>query len=123
MLLVKLSYIVQCYKGCSVGLTWFTIAIPPHIDSMNNVFDVNVNVEVPEVICQFQNGPVASTTCTIEYGTDPTYLNLQNNASSTGTNVTCNSTCCITSTCHSLLLCCVYHGSTNAGHLSYRYMC
>ena len=55
---------------------------------MNIVFDVNVNVEVPEVICQFQNGPVASATCTIEYGTDPTYLNLQNNASSTGTNVT-----------------------------------
>ena len=53
---------------------------------MNNVFNVNVNIEVPEVICQFLNGPVASATCTIVYGTDP--LNLPNNDTSTGTNVT-----------------------------------
>jgi len=48
---------------------------------------VIVDIGVPEVICQLQNGPVTSATCTIEYGNDPTYLNLPYNASSTGTNV------------------------------------
>ena len=46
-----------------------------------------VDIGVPEVICQYLRGPVASANCTIEYGTDPTYLNLPNIASSTGTNV------------------------------------
>ena len=54
---------------------------------MNNVFSVIVDIRVPEVICWFQSGPVASATCTIMYGTDPTYSNLPNTASSTGTNV------------------------------------
>jgi len=48
---------------------------------------VIVDIGVPEVVCQFQNGPVASATCTIEYGNDPTYVNLPNFASSTDTNV------------------------------------
>jgi len=48
---------------------------------------VIVNFGIPEVVCQFQNGPVASANCTIEYGNDPTYSNLPNIASSTGTNV------------------------------------
>ena len=46
-----------------------------------------INVGVHEVTCQFLNGPVASATCTIQYGTDPTYVNLSYNDSSTGTNV------------------------------------
>ena len=46
-----------------------------------------INVGVREVTCQFLNGPVASATCTIQYGTDPTYVNLPNTDSSTGTNV------------------------------------
>ena len=46
-----------------------------------------VDIGVPEVICQFQNDPITSATCTIEYGNDPTYLNLPNVASSFGTNV------------------------------------
>ena len=56
-------------------------------DSLNTVFDVIVDIGVPEVVCQFHNGPVASATCTIEYGNDPTHLNLPNFVSSTGTNV------------------------------------
>jgi len=65
-----------------------TASEPVTIDSLNNVFDVIVDIEVPEAICQFQNGPVTSATCTIEYGKDPTYLNLPYIASSTGTDVT-----------------------------------
>ena len=46
-------------------------------------FDVGAR----EVTCQFLNGPVTSATCTIQYGTDPAYVNLPNTDSSTGTNV------------------------------------
>ena len=53
----------------------------------NPVFNVSVDVEVHEVTCHFLNGPVTSATCTIQYGTDPTYMNLPNTDSSTGTNV------------------------------------
>ena len=48
---------------------------------------MTVNVGVREVTCQFLNGPVTSATCTIQYGTDPTYVNLLNTDSSIGTNV------------------------------------
>ena len=48
---------------------------------------MTVNVGVREVTCQFLNGPVSSATCTIQYGTDPTYVNLPNTDSSIGTNV------------------------------------
>ena len=48
---------------------------------------MTVDVGVHEVTCQFLNGPVTSATCTIQYGTDPTYVNLPNTDSSTGTNV------------------------------------
>jgi len=63
----------------------FSIAIFLSTDSRNNVVDVIVDVQVPKVICQFQNGPVASAECTIEYGTDP--VNLENTDTSTDTNV------------------------------------
>ena len=46
-----------------------------------------INVGVREVTCQFLNGPLTSATCTIQYGTDPTYVNLPYNDSSTATNV------------------------------------
>ena len=45
-----------------------------------------VDVRVQEVTCQFLNGPVASATCTIQYGTDETNLNLTNTNSSTNVN-------------------------------------
>ena len=54
---------------------------------MNAVFNVSVDVRAHEVTCQFLNGPVTSGTCTVQYGTDPTYVNLPNTDSSTGTNV------------------------------------
>ena len=57
------------------------------IDSTNNLFNVTVNVGALEVTCQFLNGPLTSATCTVQYGTDPTYVNLPHTDSSTGTNV------------------------------------
>ena len=48
---------------------------------------MTVDVGVHEVTCWFLNGPLTSANCTIQYGTDPTYENLPNNDSSTGTNV------------------------------------
>ena len=57
------------------------------LDSTNNMFSVTVDVGDPEVTCQFLNGPVTSATCTIQYGTDPTYMNLPNTDSSSGINV------------------------------------
>ena len=57
------------------------------LGSTNNVFNVVVDVGVPELTCQFLNGPVTSATCTIQYGTDPTYVNLPYTDSSNGTNV------------------------------------
>ena len=54
---------------------------------INNIFNVTVDVGVREVTCQFLNDPVTPATCTIQYGTDPTYVNLSNTDSSTGTNV------------------------------------
>ena len=48
---------------------------------------MTVDVGAREVTCQFLNGPLTSATCTIQYGTDPTYLNLPNTDSSTGANV------------------------------------
>ena len=46
-----------------------------------------VEVGVPEITCHFLTGLVFSATCTIQYGIDPTYMNLTNMDSSTGTNV------------------------------------
>ena len=48
---------------------------------------MTVDVGALEVTCQFLNGPVTSATCTVQYGTDPTYMNLPNTDSSIGTNV------------------------------------
>ena len=48
---------------------------------------MTVDVGVREVTCQFLNTLLTSATCTIQYGTDPTYVNLPNTDSSTGTNV------------------------------------
>ena len=63
------------------------VHIRPPLGSTNNIFNVTVDVEAREVTCQFVNGPVTSATCTIQYGTDPTYINLPYTDSSTGTNV------------------------------------
>ena len=57
------------------------------LGSINNIFNVTVDVGVREVTCQFLNDPVTPATCTIQYGTDPTYVNLPYTDSSTGTNV------------------------------------
>ena len=57
------------------------------IDSTNSILNVTVDVGVHELTCRFLNGPLTSANCTIQYGTDPTYVNLPNTDSSTGTNV------------------------------------
>ena len=57
------------------------------LGSTNNIFNVTVDVEAQEVTCQFLSGPATSSTCTIQYGTDPAYVNLPYTDSSTGTNV------------------------------------
>ena len=57
------------------------------LDSTNNIFNVTVDAGAREITCQFLNGPVTSTTCTIQYGADPTYVNLPYTDSSTGINV------------------------------------
>ena len=48
---------------------------------------IDTGSRTPVAIFHFLNGPVTSATCTIQYGADPTYVNLPNNDSSTGTNV------------------------------------
>ena len=55
--------------------------------STNSILNLTVDVADHELTCQFLNGPLTSATCTIQYGTDPIYVNLSNNDSSTGTNV------------------------------------
>ena len=63
-----------------------TVILSP-LGSTNNILNVTVDIGAREVTCQFLNGPVAFATCTIQYGTDPTYVYLPNTDSSTGTNV------------------------------------
>ena len=55
--------------------------------STNSILNVTVDIADHDVTCLFLNGPVTSATCTIQYGTDPAYVNLPNTDSSTGTNV------------------------------------
>ena len=63
------------------------VHIRPPLGSTNNIFNVTVDVEAHEVTCRFLSGPVTSAICTIQYGTDPAYVNLPYTDSSTGTNV------------------------------------
>ena len=63
------------------------IICPQFLGSTNGIFTVTIDVGVPEVTCHFPNGPVTSVTCTIQYGTDPSYVNLPYTDSSNGTNV------------------------------------
>ena len=53
----------------------------------HSLYNVIVDVGALEVTCQFLNGPATTATCTIQYGNDPTYVNLPYTDSSTGTNV------------------------------------
>ena len=48
---------------------------------------MTVDVGARVVTCRFLNGLVTSANCTIQYGTDSTYVNLPNTDSSTGTSV------------------------------------
>jgi len=57
------------------------------LEYTNNIFNATVDVGACEITCQFLNGLPTSATCTIQYGTNPTYENLPNTDSSTGTNV------------------------------------
>ena len=57
------------------------------LDPTNNIFNVAVEIGVPEITCHFLMGLVFSATCIIQYGIEPTYMNLTNMDSSTSTNV------------------------------------
>ena len=59
----------------------------PIIGSTNKIFNVTVGVGARVVTCRFLNGLVTSANCTIQYGSDPSYVNLPNTDTSTGTNV------------------------------------
>ena len=72
-------YVSMCVYVCIYDLS--------PLGSTNNVFNVAVDVGVAEVTCHFPNGPLTSVTCTIQYGTDPTYVNLPYTDSSNGTNI------------------------------------
>ena len=54
---------------------------------MNEAVAVHLDICVPEVICQFLDGPVASASCAISFSTDPTYANLSTVDSANGTNI------------------------------------
>ena len=74
----------MCMRGCVVVVMDH---ICPPLGSTNNIFNVTVDIEACEVTCRFLNGLLTSVNCTIQYGTDPTYVNLPYIDSSTGTNV------------------------------------
>lgn len=48
---------------------------------------MTVDAGAHEITCKFLNGPVTSATCSVQYGTDSTYVNLPNTDTSAGTNV------------------------------------
>ena len=76
---------LACLGQLSAFVCQYHLFVP--IGSVNNLFNVTVDIGAREVTCQFLNGPLTSVNCTIQYGTDPTYVNLPNTDSSTGTNV------------------------------------
>ena len=75
----------MCVHACMYDYMYFIDLFPTGL--ANNIFDVVIDVGAPEVTCQFLNGSVTSATCIIQYGTDPTYMNLPYTDSSNGTNV------------------------------------
>ena len=63
--------------------------LPGHVGTTNNVLEVAVaNVSSPvdaQLQCIFLSGFTGSAHCTVQYGTDPTYMNLPYSAESTET--------------------------------------
>ena len=55
---------------------------------MNEALAVHPDVCIPEITCQFLDGPVGFASCAISYSTDQTYANLSNVDSANGMNVT-----------------------------------
>jgi len=55
---------------------------------MNEALTVHPDVCIPEIICQFLDGPIGLASCAISYSTDPTYASLSNVDSANGMNVT-----------------------------------
>ena len=60
-----------------------------HADTTNNLLSGGiVDVSSPNIavlFCKFQSGFIGSAHCTVQYGTDPTYMNLPYSAESTET--------------------------------------
>ena len=53
----------------------------------NDAVAVHLDICVPEAICQYLYGPVASASCEIRFSTDPTYANLSTVDSANATNI------------------------------------
>ena len=73
----------------SILYIWLTLSLLGHTDTSNNLLRVAVaNVHSPvgvQLQCTFLSGFTGSTRCTVQYGTDPTYMNLPYSAESTET--------------------------------------
>ena len=63
--------------------------LPGHVGTINNILRLSaVNVSSPtaaQLQCTFLSGFTGSALCTVQYGTDPTYMNLPYSAKSTET--------------------------------------
>ena len=76
----------------SIVVTVFSLWISSSITGFTNyLFDALVSISdirVPEITCQFLNGPVSSASCEVNYGTSQNYMNLTSSASANDTNTT-----------------------------------
>ena len=84
---------MHCTTSCSINscspseMEWLRWYIFLRTDTTNNLLDV-VDVSLPDnvtVHCTFLSGFTGSAHCTVQYGTDPTYMNLPYSAESTET--------------------------------------
>ena len=90
---------LQFFIACSIGELAFCrnfffssltiIYLPGHVGTTNNVLTLSVvNVSSPagaQLQCTFLSGFTGSAHCEIQYGTDPTYMNLPYSSESTET--------------------------------------
>ena len=78
---------IMCSCACS-GICHYQcyISLSP-TGMMNEAVAVHLDICVPEVICQFLDGPVGSASCAISFSTDPTYANLSTVDSANGTSI------------------------------------
>ena len=87
-----------CYFCCASCTLWVVLRINPpthpphhhsfHVDTTNNLLAGEEDVNSPinaTLNCIYRSGFTGSTHCTVQYGTDPTYMDLPYSAESTET--------------------------------------